>query len=122
MKTWPDLFNFKGVHHRASRIRCNMRSDAQAVIIGGGVAGCSIAYHLTLMGWQDIVLVDKGELTGGATFHAAGLIGQLRGSHNRTRMIMYSVELYGRIGAETGVDTDWRQVGSLRLASSPARL
>jgi glycine cleavage system T protein len=99
-----------------------MRSDAQAVIIGGGVAGCSIAYHLTLMGWRDIVLVDKGELTGGATFHAAGLIGQLRGSHNRTRMIMYSVELYGRIGAETGVDPDWRRVGSLRLASSPARL
>lgn len=70
-----------------------MRSEAQAVIIGGGVAGCGIAYHLTLMGWRDIVLVDKGELTGGATFHAAGLIGQLRGSHNRTRMIMYSVDL-----------------------------
>ena len=99
-----------------------MRSEAKAVIIGGGVAGCSIAYHLTLMGWRDIVLVEKGELTGGATFHAAGLIGQLRGSHNRTRMIMYGVDLYGRIGAETGVDPDWRQVGSLRLASSPARL
>ncbi|HYM68746.1 MAG TPA: FAD-dependent oxidoreductase [bacterium] len=99
-----------------------MRSEAQAVIIGGGVAGCSIAYHLTLMGWRDVVLVDRGELTGGATFHAAGLIGQLRGSHNRTRMIMYSVDLYGRIGAETGVDPDWRQVGSLRLASSSARM
>jgi len=99
-----------------------MRADAQAVIIGGGVAGCSIAYHLTLMGWRDIVLVDKGELTGGATFHAAGLIGQLRGSYNRTRMIMYSVDLYGRIGTETSIDPDWRQVGSLRLASSPARL
>jgi len=99
-----------------------MRSEAQAVIIGGGVAGCSIAYHLTLMGWRDIVLVDKGELTGGATFHAAGLIGQLRGSHNRTRMIMYSVDLYGRIGAETGIDPDWRQVGSLRLASSATRM
>jgi glycine cleavage system T protein len=99
-----------------------MRSEAQAVIIGGGVAGCSIAYHLTLMGWRDIVLVDKGELTGGATFHAAGLIGQLRGSRNRTRLIMYSVDLYGRIGAETGIDPDWRQVGSLRLASSPARM
>jgi glycine cleavage system T protein len=99
-----------------------MRSEAQAVIIGGGIAGCSIAYHLTLMGWRDIVLVEKGEVTGGATFHAAGLIGQLRGSHNRTRMIMYSVELYARIGAETGIDPDWRRVGSLRLASSPARL
>ncbi len=99
-----------------------MRSEAQAVIIGGGIAGCSIAYHLTLMGWRDIVLLEKGQLTGGATFHAAGLIGQLRGSHNRTRMIMYSVDLYARIGAETGIDPDWRQVGSLRLASSPARL
>ena len=99
-----------------------MRSEAQAVIIGGGVAGCSIAYHLTLMGWREIVLVDKGELTGGATFHAAGLIGQLRGSYNRTRMIMYSVGLYGRIGAETGIDPDWRRVGSLRLASSSARM
>ncbi len=99
-----------------------MRSDAQAVIIGGGVAGCSIAYHLTHMGWRDIVIVEKGALTGGATFHAAGLIGQLRGTYNLTRMILYSVDLYGRIGAETGVDPDWRQVGSLRLASSPARL
>jgi len=99
-----------------------MKSDAQAVIIGGGVAGCSIAYHLTQMGWRDIVLLDKGELTGGATFHAAGLIGQLRGTYNLTRMIMYGVQLYGRLAAETGVDPDWRQVGSLRLASSPARL
>jgi len=99
-----------------------MRSEAQAVIVGGGIAGSSIAYHLTLMGWRDVVLVEKGELTGGATFHAAGLIGQLRGSHNRTRMIMYSVDLYARIGAETGIDPDWRRVGSLRLASTTARL
>jgi len=99
-----------------------MRSEAQAVVIGGGVAGCSIAYHLTLMGWREILLLDKGELTGGATFHAAGLIGQLRGSYNRTRLIMYSVDLYGRLRAETDVDPDWRQVGSLRLASSAARL
>lgn len=99
-----------------------MRSDAQAVIIGGGVAGCSIAYHLTQMGWRDIVVLEKAELTGGATFHAAGLIGQLRGTYNLTRMIMYGVQLYGRLRAETGVDPDWRQVGSLRLASSRARL
>ena len=99
-----------------------MRTEAQVVIIGGGVAGCSVAYHLTLMGWRDIVLLEKGQLTGGATFHAAGLIGQLRGSHNLTRMIMYSVELYARLRGETGLDPDWRRVGSLRLASSPRRM
>jgi 4-methylaminobutanoate oxidase (formaldehyde-forming) len=99
-----------------------MREEAQAVIIGGGVAGCSIAYHLTLMGWHDIVLVDRGQLTGGSTHRAAGLVGQLRGTHNLTKMIMYSVELYGRLKQETDIDPDWRQVGSLRLASSPLRM
>ncbi len=99
-----------------------MRSEAQAVIIGGGVAGCSIAYHLTHMGWREIMLVEKGTLTGGATFHAAGLIGQLRGSYNLTRTIMYSVQLYARLREETGLDPDWRRVGSLRLASSARRM
>ncbi|MDR7520367.1 MAG: FAD-dependent oxidoreductase [Armatimonadota bacterium] len=99
-----------------------MKSHAQAVIIGGGVYGCSIAYHLTAMGWRDVVLVEKGGLTGGATFHAAGLVGQLRGSVTLTRMIMYSVELYRRLGAETGHEPDWRETGSLRLASTPERM
>ena len=99
-----------------------MRDEAQAVIIGGGVAGCSIAYHLTQMGWRDIVLVERGTLTGGSTHRAAGLIGQLRGTYNLTRMIMNSVELYGRLLQETGIDPDWRQVGSLRLASSTLRM
>jgi 4-methylaminobutanoate oxidase (formaldehyde-forming) len=98
-----------------------LKSEAQAVIIGGGVYGCSIAYHLTLMGWRDIVLVEKGGLTGGATFHAAGLVGQLRGSVSLTRMIMYSVSLYPRLLEETGVDPDWRPTGSMRLASSRDR-
>src|SRR6185503_187498 len=99
-----------------------MRTHAQAVIIGGGVAGCSIAYHLTLLGWRDIVLVEKGELTGGSTFHAAGLVGQLRSSASLTRMMVYGADLYTRLKEETGLDPAFHQVGSLRLASSKARM
>ncbi len=98
-----------------------MKSEAQAVIIGGGIYGCSIAYHLTLMGWRDVVLVEKGQLTGGATFHAAGLVGQLRESVSLTRMIIYSVSLYQRLLDETGQDPGWRGTGSLRLASGRDR-
>ncbi len=95
---------------------------ARAVIIGGGVGGTSIAYHLAELGWRDIVLVDRAELTSGSTFHSAGLVGQLRSSVTLTRMMMYGSELYGRLAAETGVDPSWHEVGSLRLASSPERL
>lgn len=94
---------------------------ARAVIIGGGVGGTSIAYHLAERGWTDIVLVDRAELTSGSTFHSAGLVGQLRGSVTLTRMMMYGAELYRRLAAETGVDPSWHEVGSLRIASSPAR-
>ena len=94
---------------------------ARAVIIGGGVGGTSIAYHLTELGWTDIVLVDRAELTSGSTFHSAGLVGQLRSSVTLTRMMMYGAELYRRLAAETGTDPSWHEVGSLRLASSPAR-
>lgn len=96
--------------------------QARAVIIGGGVAGCSIAYHLTKIGWRDVVVLEKGELTGGSTFHSAGLVGQLRSSVSLTRMMMYSVELYGKLLEETGQDPGWRPVGSLRLASTPERM
>jgi len=99
-----------------------MRDHARAVIIGGGVGGASIAYHLTLLGWNDIVLVDRDQLTSGSTFHSAGLVGQLRSSVTLTRMMMYSAELYRRLGEETGHDVGWHEVGSLRLASTPARL
>ena len=95
---------------------------ARAVIIGGGVGGTSIAYHLTELGWRDIVLVDRAELTSGSTFHSAGLVGQLRSTVTLTRMMMYGSELYRRLAAETGVDPSWHEVGSLRLASSPERL
>jgi glycine cleavage system aminomethyltransferase T/glycine/D-amino acid oxidase-like deaminating enzyme len=95
---------------------------ARAVIIGGGVGGTSIAYHLTELGWTDIVLVDRAELTSGSTFHSAGLVGQLRSSVTLTKMMMYGVELYRRLAAETGTDPSWHEVGSLRLASTRARL
>ncbi len=96
--------------------------QARAVIIGGGVGGTSIAYHLAERGWHDIVLVERAELTSGSTFHSAGLVGQLRGSVTLTRMMIYSVELYRRLAAETGVDPSWHEVGSIRLASSVARM
>ena len=100
----------------------NMVNRARVVIIGGGVVGCSIAYHLTKLGWKDVVLVEKNELTSGATWHAAGLVGQLRSSRNVTRMIQYSVDLYKRLEAETGQPTGWQGVGSIRIASSEDRM
>jgi 4-methylaminobutanoate oxidase (formaldehyde-forming) len=99
-----------------------MVEHARAVIIGGGVGGTSIAYHLAERGWTDVVLVDRAELTSGSTFHSAGLVGQLRGSVTLTRMMMDGVALYRRLAAETGVDPSWHEVGSLRLASSTARM
>jgi 4-methylaminobutanoate oxidase (formaldehyde-forming) len=99
-----------------------MKDQARVVIIGGGITGCSIAYHLTLMGWKDVVIVDKGELTSGATFHAAGLVGQLRASVNITKMLKYSIELYSRLEKETGQHTAWSEVGGLRIASSKDRM
>lgn len=99
-----------------------MKDQARVVIIGGGITGCSIAYHLTKMGWKDIVLLDKGELTSGATFHAAGLVGQLRASVNITKMLKYSIELYSHLEKETGQHTGWSEVGGLRIASSNDRM
>ena len=96
--------------------------QARIVIIGGGILGCSLAYHLTAMGEKDVVLVEQHRLTEGATWHAAGLVGQLRSSRNTTRMLEHSVELYSRLEAETGQAVDWHQVGSLRLACSPDRV
>jgi glycine cleavage system T protein len=97
-------------------------AEARVVIIGGGVAGCSIAYHLTKMGWTDVVLVERGELTCGSTWHAAGLVGQLRSDFNLTRMMMYSANLYRQLKAETGQDTGFHEAGTLRLASSDERI
>src|SRR3972149_4724263 len=97
-------------------------SHARVVIIGGGVGGCSIAYHLTEMGWKDVVVLERHELTAGSTWHSAGLVGQLRSDANLTRMMYYSTDLYRRLKDETGIDTGWREVGGLRLASSAERM
>ena len=98
-----------------------MPDRAQAMIIGGGVAGCSVAYHLSLMGWRDIVLLERKRLTSGTTWHAAGLIGQLRGNANMTRLAKYSTDLYARLEKETGLATGFRQVGSISAALSAER-
>ncbi|MFM2280355.1 MAG: hypothetical protein RLZZ444_2586, partial [Pseudomonadota bacterium] len=95
---------------------------AKHLIIGGGMIGCSIAYHLARNGEKDVVLLEKANLTEGATWHAAGLVGQLRSSRNTTRMLQKSIALYDRIGEETGMATDWKKVGSLRLAASKDRM
>ena len=98
-----------------------MKSHAKIVIVGGGIIGCSTAYHLTLMGEKDVVIIEKEELTSGSTWHAAGLVGQLRSSRNVTRMLKYSVELYGKLEEETGQNTGFKSVGGLRIASTPER-
>ena len=97
-------------------------THARVVIIGGGVVGCSVAYHLTVRGWTDVVLLERRQLTSGTTWHAAGLIAQLRATANLTRLAKYSQELYGRLEAETGVATGFRRVGSITAALSAERM
>src|SRR5712691_6084482 len=99
-----------------------VKRSARAVVVGGGVGGCSILYWLTRLGWDDVVLCERADLTSGSTFHSAGLVGQLRGSLSLTKMMMSSVELYRTLGSEVELETGWREVGSLRLASSRERM
>src|SRR5947209_18561819 len=95
---------------------------ARAVVIGGGVIGCSCLYHLAKQGWTDSVLVEQFQLTHGSTWHSAGLVGQLRSSISLTRMMQYSVGLHAELEELTGNDPGWHQLGGLRLASSQPRL
>ena len=95
---------------------------ARVVIIGGGIIGCSTAYHLARLGWKDILLLERAKLTSGSTFHAAGLVGQLRSNANVTQLLKYSVELYDRLEAETGQSTGWKMSGCLRLATNEQRM
>jgi glycine cleavage system T protein len=99
-----------------------VRASARAVVIGGGVGGASIAYWLARLGWSDVVLLERSELTSGSTFHSAGLVGQLRGSLSLTKMMMRSVDLYRSLEEETGRTPGWHEVGSLRLASTDERM
>ena len=98
------------------------RLDTEVAIIGGGIVGCSTAYHLAKNGWTETVLLERAKLTSGSTFHAAGLVGQLRTSANITQLLKYSVELYDKLEAETGQATGWKRNGGLRLACNPERL
>ena len=97
-------------------------TKARAVIIGGGVVGCSVAYHLAKLGWKDVVLLERKQLTSGTTWHAAGLIAQLRATANMTRLAKYSQELYGNLETETGVATGFTRCGSITclLYTSPS--
>jgi dimethylglycine dehydrogenase len=99
-----------------------LRSTAKVVVIGGGVAGCSVLYHLTRLGWNEVTLVEKNELTSGSTWHAAGLCTQFIASYNLMNLLKYSLDLYGSLEAETGQAVDLHRCGSVRLAESQDRL
>ena len=96
-------------------------SQAAVVVIGGGIIGCSTAYHLARDHKADVVLLEQGKLTSGSTWHAAGLVGQLRSSASITRVLKYSVDLYKGLEAETGLATGWKMTGCLRLATNADR-
>lgn len=100
----------------------NLPTSANVVIIGGGVAGCSIAYHLTKLGVRDVVLLERRQLTCGTTWHAAGLVGQLRATRNLTELAKYTADLFHSLEKETGQATGFRQNGSISVAKTPARL
>ena len=94
---------------------------ARAIIIGGGIIGCSVAYHLTKLGWKDVLLLERKQLTSGTTWHAAGLIAQLRATANMTKLAKYSQELYGSLEKETGVATGFKRCGSITVALTNER-
>src|SRR6476469_9924305 len=100
----------------------NVPTHARVVVIGGGIAGCSTAYHLAKLGVTEVVLLEQGKRTCGTTWHAAGLVGQLRATRNATRMSRYGIELYATLEQETGLATGWKQCGSLNVAKTPERL
>ena len=99
----------------------NLPEQAQVVIVGGGVIGCSVAYHLTQAGWTDVVLLERKSLTSGTTWHAAGLIGQLRATLNMTRLAQYTTEVLLSLEEETGQATGYKQNGALVVTAADER-
>ena len=97
-------------------------THVQTIIVGGGIAGCSTAYHLAKMGRTDVLLLEQGKLTSGTTWHAAGLVGQMRPNRNMTVMSKYGIDLYASLEGETGLATGWKQCGSVNVASTPERM
>src|SRR3954468_6408270 len=100
----------------------NLPSRAEIVVVGGGVIGASVAYHLTKLGKTDVLLLEQGHLSGGTTWHAAGLVGPLRASESGTRLVQYSAELYASLEAETGLATGYRNVGGVIVARTEDRM
>src|SRR5688572_6092328 len=96
--------------------------QARVVIVGGGIVGCSVAYHLTKLGWRDVLVLERNTLTSGTTWHAAGLVGQLRSTYNLTQLAKYSADLFRTLAAETGQETGFRQTGSIALATTEGRM
>src|SRR5204863_652861 len=97
-------------------------TETKVVIVGGGVIGASVAYHLTLLGWKDVLLLEQNQLAGGTTWHAAGLVGRLRTTNSMTKINKYSAELYAGLERDTGHAVGWKQVGSLIVARSEERM
>jgi 4-methylaminobutanoate oxidase (formaldehyde-forming) len=95
---------------------------ARVVVVGGGVIGTSVAYHLTRLGWTDVLLLEQGHLSGGTTWHAAGLVGQLRATESGTRLVQYSASLYESLEAEVGLSAGFRRVGGVTVARTPDRM
>jgi 4-methylaminobutanoate oxidase (formaldehyde-forming) len=107
---------------RGKLVAMTLPRQARIVIVGGGIVGCSTAYHLAKLGQTDILLLEQGALTCGTTWHAAGLVGQMRPNRNMTRMSKYGIELYASLEAETGLATGWKQCGSVNVAGTPERM
>lgn len=100
----------------------DLPSRAQVVIIGGGIVGCSTAYHLTKLGWSDVVLLEQGQLSSGTTWHAAGLVGQMRANEAGTRLVQYGAQLYAELETETGLGTGYKRCGGVTVARTPDRM